>query len=84
MFDRDRLKKKAMLTSNPETWLIYKKQRNLVTSEIKKVKKQYFQNEINRNRGNSKETWKILNDAMGKKLENTEINELSNDSDYFN
>jgi hypothetical protein len=65
MFNRDSLKKKAMLTNNPETWLAYRRQRNVVSSEIKKVKKQYFQSEINTNRGNSKETWNILNDAWG-------------------
>ena len=81
MFNRDSLKKKAMLTNNPETWLAYRRQRNIVSSEIKKVKKQYFQSEINTNRGNSKETWKILNDAMGKKSENTEINKISTGSD---
>ena len=81
MFNRDSLKKKAMLTNNPETWLAYRRQRNIVSSEIKKVKKQYFQSEININRGNSKETWKILNDAMGKKSENTEINKISTGSD---
>lgn len=77
MFARDSLKKKAMLANNPEIWLAYRRQRNVVSSEIKKVKKQYFQSEINANRGNPKETWKILNDAMGRKFENTEINKLS-------
>jgi hypothetical protein len=81
MFNRDSLKKKAMLTNNPETWLAYRRQRNVVSSEIKKVKKQYFQSEINTSRGNSKKTWKILNDAMGRKSENTEVNKISTGSD---
>lgn len=80
MFDRDRLKKKAVLSNNPDDWSLYKRRRNCVNCEIKRVKRVYFQTEIEKNSGDSKATWKILNNAMGKKSQNICINEIQTSS----
>ena len=58
----------------------YKRPRNFANNKIKKAKKAYFQDELSRNVNNVKETWQILNDALGKKSDNIEINTLSSDS----
>lgn len=62
----------------PDAWLSYRRQRNLVTNEIKKIKKQY----LRMNRSYSKETSKILKNSTGINLKNTEINKISTGSDY--
>ncbi|CAB4011631.1 Hypothetical predicted protein, partial [Paramuricea clavata] len=80
MINRDKLKKKAISSNNSESLSAYKQQRNFVNNKIKKAKKAYFQDELNRNVNNVKETWKILNNALGKKSDNIEINTLSSDS----
>ena len=80
MINRDKLKKKAISSNNSESLSAYKQQRNFVNNKIRKAKKAYFQDKLNRNVNNVNETWKILNNALGKKSDNIEINTLSSDS----
>ena len=77
MFSRDNIKKKALQSNSPSDWLCYKQERNRVNHLIKKTKKDYYQNEIKKQTGNLKGTWKVLNDVIGKKTKNIEINKLN-------
>ena len=71
--ERDFLKKKFDETRNKSYWLEYKKSRNALNNLNKKLKKQYFFNQFNTYVGDSKMTWKILNEfsprTMNSKLE---------------
>ncbi|CAB4000043.1 Hypothetical predicted protein, partial [Paramuricea clavata] len=49
MINRDKLKKKAISSNNSESLSAYKQQRNFVNNKIRKAKKAYFQDELNRN-----------------------------------
>ena len=51
-----------------------------MNGEIKKARKKYFQYEIKKSSGNIRETWKILNEAIGKKCNNVVVNKLSSAS----
>ena len=77
MHERDRLKLRAIRTDDPNVWLHFKKKRNTVNSEIKKAKKAYYLNEFRENKGNSKKTWKIINELTSRKHNNPQIKEIS-------
>ena len=73
---RDQLKRTAIKTKNPEDWNNYKRQKNLVNKEVKRVKKTFYRNEIERNRGDFKGTWRVRNSLMNRKSNSTMINEI--------
>ena len=73
---RDQLKRTAIKTKNPEDWINYKRQKNLVNKEVKRVKKTFYRNEIEWNRGDFKGTWRVLNSLMNRKSNSTMINEI--------
>ena len=66
-------------------WLRYKQIRNEVNFEnkMKAKRKSYFSQKLEENRGNIKETWKVLNTAMGRKSKTTTINSLDVNSNTF-
>ena len=76
MYARDLLKKKASKTNAQTDWQNYKTKKNAVNLLIKKAKKTHYQNEI-KNMGNMKGTWKVLNDIMGRKSKDTQINKIN-------
>ena len=76
MHQGDSLKLKA-IRSIPNVWLDFKKKRNIVNNEIKKAKKAYYLKEFCENAGNSKKTWKIINELTSRKHNNPQIKEIS-------
>jgi len=50
--------------------------RNKVTYAVKCPKSNYYRKKLYDNLGDPKNTWKVLNDLMGKKSAVTEISEL--------
>lgn len=77
MYAKDLLKKKATKSNSPADWLQFKAKRNAVNHLVKKSKKCYYKNELKNNLGNSKGTWKVLNNLIGKKAKSTEINKIN-------
>ena len=69
---RDQLKRTAIKTKNPENWNNYKRQKNLVNKEVRRVKKTFYRDEIERNRGDFKGTWRVLNSLMNRKSNSTD------------
>jgi hypothetical protein len=75
------LKKRATKSNSPADrshWLQFKVKRNAINQLVKKTPKIcYFKNELKNNSGNSKGTWKVLNDLMARKAKSTEINKIN-------
>ena len=53
-----------------------KKCRNLVNNEIKKAKELYYKRALDENEGNSRQTWKIVNERTSRKTNNCCIKEI--------
>ena len=67
MLLRDFYKKKHTKFKDPSDWSAYKKLRNEANSKIKSKRKSYFSQKLEESKGNIKDTWKILNTAIGQK-----------------
>ena len=76
MLPRDFYKKKHAKFKDPSDWLAYKKLGNEANFKIKFKRKSYFSQKLKESRGSIKDTWKILNTAMGRKSKTTNINSL--------
>ena len=81
MLLRDLHKKRHTRLHDPSDWLNYKQLRNEVTLELKAKRKSYFSQKFEESQDNIKETWKVLNTAMGRKSKTTVINSLEVNSD---
>ena len=51
------LKVKAVCSGNACDWMIFRKCRNAVNSEIKQAKEKFFKDALHENEGNSRMTW---------------------------
>ena len=67
IFLRDYCKKKHRYTKSENDWQQYKKLRNAVNIENAKTKTDYFTQKLGKANNDIKETWKILNSALGKR-----------------
>ena len=76
MYWRDQLKRRATKTKNVDDWENFKRQKNFVNKDVKRVKKSFYRIEIKRNRGDFKGIWRVLNNLMNRKSNNTMINEI--------
>ena len=82
MFLRDYYKKKHRFTKSENDWQQYKKLRNAVNIENAKTKTDYFTQKLGEANSDIKQTWKILNSALGKRSKTTTIHKLEvNDND---
>ena len=61
MRKRDYLKQKAIREGNSESWEQFKYARNRTNNLIRTAKRQYFVNNFEVNKSNSKETWNLIN-----------------------
>ena len=61
----------------------YKKFRNLVTNEIRKAKHTYFKNKLNSSSGDTKNTWKVINQILkpNNEIDKNKVNSFINPSD---
>ena len=66
MKDRDSLLRKAKKTKCSHDWVMYCKFKNLVNKRLKNTESDYYK-ELLLSSSNSKNTWNILNQLMGKK-----------------
>ena len=81
MSERNKLHKKNLLEKNhilrQEMYVIYKAKRNLVTSKLRKAKKEYFNAFFQENQNNIKETWKGIRNLINVSKKSTNsINKL--------
>lgn len=75
--NRDKLKKKAMITKTEIDWSKYKHARNMVNIKIRKVKSDYYQRMIADQKHNPKKAWKIINNLLGRNSKDRTVNELT-------
>ena len=62
MHERDILKIKAIKSNNQVVWVkLKKKQRNIVNKAVKQAKQFYYQTIFSDHKGDSRETWQIIN-----------------------
>ena len=67
MRKRDFYRKKAKKSNLQSHWVLYKKLRNLVNSEVKRCKAEYYTRLIDQNRQNQSALWKTLNEVTSRK-----------------
>ena len=75
---RDYYKKQAVKHSSQTQWEMYRKTRNNINSKIRLAKKKYFCDKINEcaQTNNSRKSWSLINDLLGKKTKSNNITEL--------
>ena len=69
MRKRDLLKSKAASTNDFLSWERYKGARNHTNNDIRKAKRKYFNDNLDRNKQNPKATWNLMNDLYSRKLD---------------
>ena len=80
MHYKDVLKVKAIRSGNACDWLIFKKCRNAVNNEIKQAKEHFFKNALRENEGNSRTTWRIINELTSRKIHSSSVKEIKLDN----
>ena len=76
MRSRDAAKKKAIRTKNPSDWANYKKLRNKINNKVKTTKASYYHNSFIQSEGNSRRTWKTINNLMCRRQNNQQVKEV--------
>ncbi|XP_032237174.1 uncharacterized protein LOC116618025 [Nematostella vectensis] len=77
--NRDKLKRKAMVSKLRNDWDDFKASRNKVNIALRLAKSNYYRNKIANQKNNPKEAWKTINSLLGRTKENTTVNELKFD-----
>ena len=54
--------------------------RNAVKNEIKQAKEQFFKNALRENEGNSRMTWRIINELTSRKIHSSSVKEIKLDN----
>ena len=75
---------KAIRSGNACDWLIFKKCRNAVNNEIKQAKEQFFKNALRESEGNSRLTWRIINELTSRKPHSSSVREIKLDNSSIN
>ena len=76
IFERDKLKRKAMVTGSRAAWDKHKSTRNKLNIALRQAKTDYFRTKISIQNNNPKEAWKTINNLLGRSPGNTVVNEL--------
>ena len=76
LFDRDKKKRRAMITKLNADWDEYKASRNKVNIALRQAKADYYRNKIATQNNNPKEAWKTINSLLGRSFSDTSVNEL--------
>ena len=77
IFDRDKKKRKAIITKQSADWDVYKTFKNRVNIAIRHAKAEYYRNKIAQQNKNPKEAWKTINNLLGRSPSDTTVNELN-------
>ena len=78
IIDKDKALTKAKKTGNPDDWNIAKFLRNETGQLVERVKKQYFEDEYIRSKGDPKRFWRNIYDIIPKDKNKSEIIHLKN------
>ena len=82
--ERNYFHSKAILTQSSDYWNMYRFYKNLVTSEIRRSKSNYFLTNLNANSDNPKRLWHTLFEAVGKSSSSSPLLDLDpNDVNQF-
>ena len=73
MHKRDILILKAVHSKNPSDWREFRKHRNFVNSQVRIAKQSYYNNTFKENKGNVRNTWRVINELTSKKVKNSSI-----------
>ena len=76
IFERDKFKRKAVVTNSQTARDEYKSTRNKVNIALLQAKADYFRAKISNQKNNPKEAWKTINSLLGRSPNNTVVNEL--------
>ena len=76
LFDKDKKKRRAMITKLNADWDDYKASRNKVNIALRQAKADYYRNKIATQNNNPKEAWKTINSLLGRSFSDTSVNEL--------
>ena len=76
MKQRDGLKNKVIKSKSRIIMNAYRQARNKVNSLNTKLKREFFEGKILASKGNMKETWKTVNEAIGKRSKSTRIDSI--------
>ena len=76
MTRRDQLHKKARKFNRPSDWLEYRHLRNLVTSLLRKARKNYFTEKLAESRSNPRNFWKTLKQVLPSKIASRDTDRL--------
>ena len=75
-WERDRIKRIAIVTSNQLKWAEYRRLRNRVNHSIKASKKNYYHSFFEDNVGKAKATWKEINTLLSRKKNFAPVSKL--------
>ena len=76
---RDYIKKRATKTDSIYLWQAFGQLRNKVIYSLRNLRRDYYTRKIEENKGNLKNTWKILKHAIGKETKNVSKDKISKD-----
>ena len=77
MHERDLLKMKASRSKYSNDWRMFKALRNQVNLEIiKQAKVSFYRDALDSNKGNSRETWRIINELSSYRSKCSSIKEI--------
>ena len=76
MHKRDILKLKAIRSKNPSDWREFRKHRNFVNSQVRIAKQSYYNNAFQENKGNVRNTWRVINELTSRKVKTSSIKEI--------
>lgn len=73
MFERDKLKKAAIINKSKVHWAEYKIARNNVNTNIRKAKTNYYKKYFDTNLADIKKSWRGVSAILGRNLPATQI-----------
>ena len=79
MHDRDILQLKASKSKDASDWLRFKHSSNQLNIDIRLAKKTYYKDAQHENEGDSRQTWRIVNELTSRKTTNLNIKEIQNE-----
>ena len=81
MHDRDILKLKASKSKDASDWLRFKQSRNQLNIDIRLAKETYYKDALHENEGDSRQTWRVVNELTSRKTANLNIKEIQNEGE---
>ena len=76
MLERDKLKRIAVISKDISDWNHFRAARNRTNSAIRASKSNYYKSLLELNANNPKDTWKIINQLLGRSGGHNTVNEI--------